>query len=285
MVLRAYLGIGEARAAWLLALLLAGCGSTTANDSAGSAGTAGNADAHTDSAGTAGAAGTAAGGSANGGSHSGGSAVSSGGAGGRESGAGTAGRDQGTGSQVGSLCQGSMLDPARAMTPRCSTLADCQGIASPVCQTTAPTYQCGGPVPLHQCDTDPDCETGRVCNAEGCGSTVCVDACPAVACPSSEECANGHCVMKACDASGATPCAPGTECKSADGGAKTCQAIACDAGFTCAAGWDCVPGSKADPHGCVHRACSTAADCDCGFCVSGRCEPTPGYCFSYAPPP
>ena len=280
MVLRSCLGLWPARAALPLALLLAGCGSTTANDRAGSAGGAdsgGSANAH------AGGAGTAASGNASGGSTSGGSSGTSDGAGGRESGGGAAGRDQGAGGGAGSLCPGAMLDPARAMTLRCSTVADCQDVLIPRCQTTPPTYECGGPVPIHECDTDPDCGTGRVCNPGGCGSTLCVDACPTRACASSEDCANGRCVTKACDAAGALPCGSGTECKSANGGAATCQAIACGAGFACPATWDCAPGPKADTHGCVHRACSNSAECACGFCVSGLCEPTPGYCFTYAP--
>lgn len=178
-----------------------------------------------------------------------------------------------------------MLDPARAMTPRCSSVADCRGISSPLCQTTPPTYECGGPAPIRECDTDLDCGTARVCNPSRCGSTLCADACPTKACASSEDCANGRCVAKACDASGALPCGSGTECKSANGGAAICQAIACDAGIACPATWDCAPGPNADPHGCVHRACQSSTDCACGFCVSGRCEPTPGYCFLYAPPP
>jgi hypothetical protein len=291
MLPQSYLGLRHARAALPMGLLLAACGSTGNNDrvgSTGDAGSAGSASTHTSNAGTA------SGGNGSGASSSGGSSATGGGAGGRESGggaagresgAGAAGRDQGAGGSEGSLCPGSMLDPARATTPRCTDVADCQGLfASPRCQTAPPTYQCGGVHPIHECEMDPDCGTGRVCDLGGCGYAACVDACPTKTCASSEACESGHCVSKACDAAGALPCGPGTTCKSTNG-AATCQAIACDAGFACPTTWDCAPGPKADPHGCVHHACKSSTDCACGFCVAGSCEPTPGYCFSYAPPP
>jgi len=273
MLLRFCLALGP-RATVALALLFAGCGGTT-----GSAGSAGSAGAH---------AGTSGGGNATAGDTSGGSSGTSGVTGGREAGGGAAGREQGAGGAADSLCPGAMLDPARATTPRCSTVADCQGatqaFSSPRCQTTPPTYQCGGPAPIHECDTDPDCGSGRVCSLIGCGSR-CMDACPTKACADHEDCTNGHCAAKACDASGALPCAAGTECKSANGAPATCQAIVCNAGFACPATWDCAPGANADPRGCVQRACSNSSDCACGYCVSRLCEPTPGYCFAYAPPP
>jgi len=294
MGLRFYLGLGPIRAALPLTLLLAACGSTTGNADAGIAG------AH---AGTAAGGGDASGGSAIGGSsgtsggaagrESGGGAAgheSSGGTAGSESGGGAAGRNQaGAGSSAGSVCPGSMLDPARATTPRCSSVADCEGlkppIFNPVCQTTPPVYECGGIQPPHECETDANCGTGRVCNHSGCGGALCAEGCPTKACADYENCASGRCVLKACDAAGALPCGAGTECKSTNGAPATCTPIRCDAGFACAPTWDCAPGPTADPHGCVQRACRDSSDCACGFCVSGRCEPTPGYCFAYAPPP
>lgn len=283
MGLQFYLGLAPIRAALPLALLLAGCGSTTGNADAGSASVhAGSSGAHAGSA--------AGGGDASGGSASGGSSGTSGGAGGRDSGAGAAGRDQsGAGSNAGSVCPGSMLDPARATTPRCSSVADCEGLQpplfSPRCQTAPPVYECGGVQPPHECQTDSNCGTGRVCKLGGCGEAVCVEGCPTKGCANYEECASGRCVLKACDLADALPCGAGMECKSSNGAAATCTPISCDAGFSCPPTWDCAPGPTSDPHGCFQRVCRDSSDCACGFCVSGRCEATPGYCFAFTPPP
>src|SRR5450631_4082499 len=197
MLLQTSLRRGGARAALTVSLLVAGCGGTAPN--AGPGGANGGA-----SNGGASNGGASNGGASNGGSAAGGRA--SGGSSGAGGSAGAAGREQGG----GSLCPGATLDPARATTPQCSSVADCQGatpsIANPRCQTTPPTYACGGVAPLHECNADLDCGAGRVCNVGGCGYAACADACPTKACASYEDCTAGHCALKACDASGALPC-------------------------------------------------------------------------------
>jgi len=291
MLLRAQLRLGRDPAALTMALLLVACGSTTHNEAASSAGTGASAGtAAGASAGTAAgaSAGAADGGSSSAGRSSGGSSGSGGGAGAHEQG-GSAGRNQGTGGGAANACPGAVLDPARATTPQCSTVADCQNlmpqIFSPRCQTAPPTYQCGGPVPIHECDADAACGAGNICIMSGCRAARCAIGCPTNGCASYEDCMSGHCTLKACDAVDALPCGAGTECKTSNGSAAKCQAIACNAGYTCPATWDCAPGGPlADAHGCVQRACSSSADCACGYCVSGRCEATPGYCFAYMPP-
>jgi hypothetical protein len=223
------------------------------------------------------------GGATNGGATNGG--ATNGGAtnGGATNGGATNG-GQGGSAATGSVCAGYVLNAALVATARCSSVADCGNSIGVRCQTTPPTYSCGGVEPIHACNADVDCGSGRVCDIAGCGLSACIDACPTQACASSEDCTAGHCTPKSCDEPGALPCAAGSQCK-AVGGTASCQPIACNAGYSCAATWDCQPGLGADPHGCLQRACSSASDCACGFCVSGLCEPTPGYCFQYAPPP
>ncbi|HYP75028.1 MAG TPA: hypothetical protein VER12_03700 [Polyangiaceae bacterium] len=275
-------GLAPAGFAWTLAAVLWACGGTSTNEHAPSNAGA-TTDANADSAGN-----TAGGGRPNGGV-SGSNAA----AGAREPSGGAAGLSQGTGAQgtgaAAQLCPGSSLDPARANTAQCSTADDCINanpqLSNALCQVSPPKYECGGAAPFRECSTDPECGNGRICKESSCGNARCEDACPTKGCAEFEDCTDGRCTPKACNAVGALPCGAGTECQSVNGGEAACRAILCTAGVTCPATWDCAFGPNADAHGCVQRTCKSSADCACGYCVSGRCEPTPGYCFNYAPPP
>jgi hypothetical protein len=105
-------------------------------------------------------------------------------------------------------------------------------------------------------------------------------ACTDGSCAETRSCIDGQCVLKRCDEPGAAPCAAGFECNPSASGASAqgCVQVHCSSGMAaCADGYDCVATAPGD--GCVHRACSTDADCECGYCVNAHCEPTLGFCY------
>lgn len=61
----------------------------------------------------------------------------------------------------------------------------------------------------------------------------------------------------------------------------TCPGARCDTdGYVCPSNATCAPSAPmADDHGCAPKACTTTADCDCGFCApSGYCANGAGTC-------
>jgi hypothetical protein len=61
----------------------------------------------------------------------------------------------------------------------------------------------------------------------------------------------------------------------------TCPGASCETdGYVCPVNTTCSPsGAMADDHGCAPKACTTSADCDCGFCTpSGLCANGAGTC-------
>ncbi len=133
----------------------------------------------------------------------------------------------------------------------CRTMADCISFAA--CVDPA-SPDCGGaepPPPERACEDDSGCAMGQKCVetrlpcASG-PSSACVAACTATSCPAGERCADG-----------------------------LCEAIPCDAGFSCPANQQCdLSAALADPHGCVRKTCMSDEACDCGYCVMGRCHET-----------
>ncbi|MBN2194317.1 MAG: hypothetical protein JW751_15985 [Polyangiaceae bacterium] len=254
----------------------------------GMAGTAGAAWTQAGAGAAAGAGGDGAtgGNEATGGSEmpSGGAVAGAGGDGVR-AGAGGAGRDD-----LDGYCLGFAPEPSTLARVRCATHADCSPVTgAPIhlCALEPFTFECGGPAPVRTCEVDADCTADAICVEDPCGSTFCVLGCPASPCPDTEDCIEKHCVARPCDGEGASPCPERHSCLPLDPGAdaRGCVPDPCGADAPCQEGWDCRSGVAADAHGCVHRACSVATDCDCGSCVNGYCEATPGFCFDYAPPP
>jgi len=215
----------------------------------------------------------------------GGAEAGSAGLGGKPAGGAEAGGAAGAAS-VG-YCPGIDPDPATSTRTRCTTHADCPTLAVLTrCATEPFTFACGGPAPVRTCAVDGDCAAEAICEEDACGSTWCVRGCPDLPCLGTETCVEKRCVERPCDGEGAAACPDRHSCRPEEPGAdaRGCVPDACAAGATCPEGWDCAPGTAADVHGCVHRTCSAAADCDCGSCVNGLCEASPGFCFEYSPP-
>jgi|GEM_PF-6750747 len=223
----------------------------------------------------------------------GGAEAGSAGLGGTPAGGAAAGGAAGTaaggaaGTAPGGYCPGIDPDPATSTRTRCTTHADCPTLAVVTrCATEPFTFGCGGPAPVRTCEVDEDCAAEAICEEDACGSTWCVRGCPDLPCADTETCIEKRCVERPCDAEGAATCPDRHSCRPEDPGAdaRGCVPDACAAGAPCPEGWDCAPGAAADVYGCVHRTCSAASDCDCGSCVNGFCEASPGFCFEYSPP-
>ena len=179
-------------------------------------------------------------------------------------------------------CPGFTL-PAGATA--CHTNADCKKDAPSFerCYAPGDNIGCG-------CESPPDC-TDDTCGA----GNACV-ANKATGCCSAKKVCQPACT--------ATSCLPGESC----GTKGACEAIRCDAGFSCAAGMICQPDSQsADPHGCrakdctegsacrpdeicatqatghvcMRKACVLDTDCSCGACMGGRCADGPGQCIRH----
>jgi hypothetical protein len=60
-------------------------------------------------------------------------------------------------------------------------------------------------------------------------------------------------------------------------GPTGCLVIHCGPDAPCKDNFDCTTTGPGD--GCVQRKCAADPDCTCGYCVSGQCEATLGYCY------
>ncbi len=204
----------------------------------------------------------------------------------------------------------------------CTTDTDCTdrpgGRCSPFTRTCP---RCDGRVcnyPIPRCTTSPDsCGSGQRCGADGaCGPIPCSDG---NACATGYRCNVGGanadrqgCEPIPCDQG--TSCAAGLRCSPGGAGADAfgCVPILCSEGYACPAGSRCNVGdaradrrgcevipcgdafvcpenmrcSEAAPapgsHGCTTTSCTTDGDCDCGYCVGGKCSADPGTC-QFAP--
>lgn len=89
---------------------------------------------------------------------------------------------------------------------------------------------------------------------------------------------DGGCAPLACDAGYA--CAQGSRCSvaSARADGHGCELIACDDGWTCDENTRCTAPTDKSSHGCTVMLCSVDGDCDCGYCVNGRCNANLGNC-------
>lgn len=198
--------------------------------------------------------------------------------------AGAAGSDDTTTSEPG-FCPGVTLPANLTGQQLCTNDTQCTSPFS-ACMLSPPSY-CGGVAPSPECGNDAACGVGRVCHYLGCGDAECQPGCEMTGCASSERCEASHCVAKLCDEPDGAPCTEGFVCDSAstDADARGCRASSCHGGgYECPAGWDC-GADGTDAHGCLHRRCQTAADCTCGSCIAGFCEPHPGACFTTSQPP
>jgi len=57
--------------------------------------------------------------------------------------------------------------------------------------------------------------------------------------------------------------------------AHGCRGITCAEGLLCPTNTICNP----DGPGCRQLSCAKDADCDCAYCVSGRCTGQPNMCY------
>jgi hypothetical protein len=203
----------------------------------------------------------------------------------------------GVGGQAGALAAGSMADvppgicPGASLpqdlvgSPPCSSSRECEG--GWACVLARPVFECGGAAPPPpECAIDADCGADKICETFSCSRVMCIDACPAVSCPSHQRCEQGRCIDRRCDDPQGGACGIGYMCQSSAGG-NGCVASRCDHGnLTCPLPMACSPGTAgADEHSCRRPACTRHADCVCGACVDGLCAPRLGACANISPPP
>lgn len=227
----------------------------------------------------------------------------------------------GSGGQVVHACSSAIPLPSGTRT--CRTQSDCGNYYS-CAHDSPGDGQCdlfcasGG-----ECTGDADCPPQFVCNEIQttcqCGRTIrrCQSFCSTGSCGSTATCtSDGHCSPISClggqyqcpagtlcgfspqvDSHGCRPaqcntvlggdgyvCAAGFECSPTGAGADShgCVPIPCPS-YACAPNFDCVPGAQ-DLHGCVRRDCSNDESCDCGACISGKCQDRLFGCFPPPPP-
>jgi hypothetical protein len=135
------------------------------------------------------------------------------------------------------------------------------------------------------CQNALDCGSGMDCvgpDDQGpCGVA------PHMECALNTDCSNGatcHSISDSCSTGGiGTECLPpcgtcesGFQCNSSG----ACEAIPCNAGFTCAATQRCDPNAVTlRSHGCVTLGCTHDSDCGAKLsCVHLVCESGPGAC-------
>lgn len=193
---------------------------------------------------------------------------------------------------------------------RCRDHKDCA--PDQWCQSRPPS-NCGPPFPTIGCASDADCSPEQRCvevGAPSCSgqgrSRGCAAPCPETACEEGDVCnPDGHCYPEPCGAGFACPvgdvCAPGMNADP-----HGCRTARCDSDeFSCPDGFACLPGDQADVHGCAPLSCqgdytcpvnercgagpsgnygcetltcARDADCDCGYCIMGRCSQALYYC-------
>ena len=169
--------------------------------------------------------------------------------------------------------------------PRCRTQQDCDPSLNLYCAATP--NDCGPAFPSFACSADTDCEPEQRCVPSGppsCSgqgpSLACAAPCTEASCAASERCeADGHCRP--------APCAEGFQCptdkrcasqdEDAAADANGCADVSCQEGFECPNNRRCEPGSLY-AHECGPLACSTDADCDCGYCIGKWCYDSLFYC-------
>jgi hypothetical protein len=294
---RCAIGFGSCARALCLVSCLCACsssrdrgdgeaGSGAGGWGSGVAGAAGSATASSGSgahAGGSGGAGLDAGRS--GGGSGGGIGVGQAGASG--GGAGTGSSGAGTGSAADGFCPGVELPAVLVGQRLCGSDAECSAMGPNLACMIALPVLCGGIAPQPECTQDVDCGAGRICVHGGCGNAACADGCTADSCGASQRCESGRCVPTVCDEPSGAECGADFSCEPASGNAdpRGCVALSCqDGSYTCPVNSDC-GADGADVHGCLHRRCTTAADCDCGSCIAGSCAPHPGACFTTLQPP
>jgi hypothetical protein len=174
------------------------------------------------------------------------------------------------------------------------------------------------PPPDSECETDAACGAGRICESYSLQVSClcapppsplkhCVPSCATAGCPTGIACgATGRCLPKRCDAGYRCPeayaCAPARAGADAHGCApadcnvdaydcpdgfrcmpgQRCVPLTCGPDYRCSPNLDCKPTSTA-PHGCVRRACTADAECDCGACINGLCQDRLFVCSRGAP--
>jgi hypothetical protein len=140
----------------------------------------------------------------------------------------------------------------------------CPGLPGTMCIDRCTATSCGA---NNQCDA----ATGK------CGPRSCKDG---ATCPTGSVCApdragaDAHgCAVAKCATDGIT-CPADYECKTGTWVQPNgCSPISCVGGaYKCPANSDCKAGSTS-PHECQTRACTSDAQCDCGACISGTCQP------------
>lgn len=181
--------------------------------------------------------------------------------------------------------------PGYQETGNCRSVADCAGwfdeSFSPVyCSMTPIGNQgCGNPTFLPMCPVD-GCPDGMVCvRLDPCGGEICQDACSAENCDAPNHCVDGVCEPLRCDTGGAAPCNEGYRCDPDNATSPNgCVPIPCTENPDACDPWRTCDGNSADAFGCTVTPCTVDEDCgDCGYCVSGRCEPTLGTCYQEQP--
>jgi hypothetical protein len=158
----------------------------------------------------------------------------------------------------------------------CHTSADCPE-RHEECVSTYYEYHCSGtkpvppePIPV-TCVKDGYCGRGRVCAD---GQCRCRDD---TGCRDDERCAMGQCEALRCEAD--DQCGAGKICRNG-----ACNLPSCHDGVACPLGSVCndAPAPPFEPvlvTGCGALVCNQDADCQGGYCVSGRCYPYPWRCY------
>jgi hypothetical protein len=214
-------------------------------------------------------------------------------------------------SKTGQACPGAQDVEGGGV--RCRSSNECSG--NETCQLNLP-YPCSNGV--SSCYQDADCGAGRLCIASGlyscvgfgaldicsapCSETSCAEGSRCEAdgrcgptpchegydCPSDLVCADDAdasrdehgCRVASCQSDDYT-CPAGFECQPTEPAADKngCMPVSCVAGFECPANQRCVPDSQAlYTHQCERLPCERDSDCDCGYCLEGRCRDALSFC-------
>jgi hypothetical protein len=155
--------------------------------------------------------------------------------------------------------------PAVDCAAGCRTSDDCQAQGGGVCSPPGTAPFCGACMPpQNPCNVDADCQMqdpSTVCGPDpgqcSCGGSTCIPACQADGdCAPEQACgSDGHCGPRPCTSS-----------------------AGCPSDFACVNGGP--PGAQAT---CQRIACAADTDCGGGFCVSGYCYDSLGFCQQPVP--